>query len=83
MYKASQKAEWDEHARITTATEIGEEAGLLKGEAIGLKKGRKEGLQKGAEKKAVDIAKTMLSEGLDIQLISKMTGLTEKEIKKL
>ncbi len=63
MYKASQKAEWDEHARITTATEIGEEAGLLKG--------RKE------------VAKTMLAEGLDIQLISKMTGLTEKEIKKL
>ncbi len=87
MYKASQKAEWDEHARITTATEIGEEAGLLKGEAIGLKKGlkegRKEGLQKGAEKKAFAIAKTMLSEGFDIQLISKMTGLTEKEIKSL
>ncbi len=83
MYKASQKAEWDEHARITTATEIGEEAGLLKGEAIGLKKGRKEGLQKGREKERFDIAKTMLSEGLDIQLISKMTGLTEKEIKSL
>ncbi len=83
MYKASQKAEWDEHARITTATEIGEEAGLLKGEAIGLKKGRKEGLQKGAEKKAFDIAKTMLSEGLDIQLISKMTGLTEEEVTQL
>ncbi len=63
MYKASQKAEWDEHAHITTATEMGEEAGLLKG--------RKE------------VAKTMLAEGLDIQLISKMTGLTEKEIKKL
>ncbi len=27
MYKASQKAEWDEHARITTATEIGEQKG--------------------------------------------------------
>ncbi len=75
MYKASQKAEWDEHARITTATEIGEEAGLQKG----LKKGER----KGREKERFDIAKTMLSEGLDIQLISKMTGLTEKEIKSL
>ncbi len=79
MYKASQKAEWDEYARITTATEIGEEAGLQKG----LQKGEAIGLQKGAEKKAFDIAKTMLSEGLDIQLISKMTGLSEKEIKSL
>ncbi len=71
MYKASQKAEWDEHARITTATEIGEEAGLQKG------------LKKGREEERFDIAKTMLSEGLDIQLISKMTGLTEKEINSL
>ncbi len=63
MYKASQKAEWDEYARITTATERGE--------------------QKGREEERFDIAKTMLSEGLDIQLISKVTGLTEEEIKKL
>ncbi len=83
MYKASQKAEWDEHARITTATEIGEEAGLQKGlkkgEAIGLQKGETIGLKKGRE----EVAKTMLTEGLDIQLISKVTGLTEKEIKSL
>ncbi len=91
MYKASQKAEWDEYARITTATEIGEEAGLLKGEAIGLKKGRKEGRKEGLQKgEAIGlkkgreaVAKTMLSEGLDIQLISKVTGLSEKEIKSL
>ncbi len=83
MYKASQKAEWDEHARITTATEIGEEAGLLKGEAIGLKKGRKEGLQKGREKERFDIAKTMLAKGMDCKTIAEITGLSEKEITKL
>ncbi len=75
MYKASQKAEWDEHARITTATEIGEEAGLLKGEAIGLKKG--------AEKKAFDIAKTMLAKGMDCKTIAEITGLSEEKIKSL
>ncbi len=83
MYKASQKAEWDEHARITTATEIGEQKGLKKGRKEGREEGRKEGLQKGAEKKAFAIAKTMLSEGLDIQLISKVTGLTEEEVTQL
>ncbi len=87
MYKASQKAEWDEHARITTATEIGEEAGLQKGlqkgETIGLKKGRKEGLQKGAEKKAFAIAKNLLAKGIELQVIVEATGLSEEDIKKL
>ncbi len=67
MYKASQKAEWDEHARITTATEIGEQKGL----------------KKGAEKKAVDIAKNLLAKGMDCNTIAEITGLTEEEIKKL
>ncbi len=91
MYKASQKAEWDEYARITTATEIGEQKGLKKGrkeglqkgETIGLQKGRKEGLLKGAEKKAFDIAKTMLAKGMDCKTIAEITGLSEEEIKKL
>ncbi len=71
MYKASQKAEWDEYARITTATEIGEEAGLQKG------------LKKGAEKKAFAIAKNLLAKGMDCNTIAEITGLTEEEIKKL
>ncbi len=75
MYKASQKAEWDEHARITTATEIGEEAGLLKGEAIGLKKGR--------EEERFDIAKNLLAKGIELQIIMEATGLSEEDIKKL
>ncbi len=75
MYKASQKAEWDEYARITTATEIGEEAGLKKGEALGL--------QKGAEEKAIDIAKTMKVKGMDCKTIAEITGLSEAEVKNL
>ncbi len=75
MYNASQKAEWDEHARITTATEIGEEAGLQKG----LKKGER----KGREKERFAIAKNLLAKGIELQVIVEATGLSEEDIKKL
>lgn len=55
------------------------------------KKARQEGLEEGMEKgkiegenkKAIEIAKKMLLQGLDLSLIQSVTGLTEAEIKKL
>ncbi len=49
MYKARQKAEWDEHARITTATEIGEQKGAEK-KAVDIAKNL---LAKGMDCKAI------------------------------
>jgi hypothetical protein len=48
--------------------EIGREEGLEKG----LEKGREEGLQK----KQLEIAQNMLTDGLDVNLISRYTGLS-------
>ncbi len=45
----------------------------------GLKKGRQEGIEKGVE----DIARKMLDECLDINLIIKCTGLSKEEIEEL
>jgi predicted transposase/invertase (TIGR01784 family) len=45
----------------------------------GLKKGKEEGLKEGK----LDVAKTMLMEGMDISLIVKLTRLPEEEILKL
>jgi predicted transposase/invertase (TIGR01784 family) len=45
----------------------------------GLKKGKEEGLKEGK----LDVAKTMLTEGMDIPLIIKLTRLPEEEILKL
>ena len=42
-----------------------------------------EGIKEGEENKAILIAKTMKKDGADINLISKYTGLTIDEIKKL
>ena len=50
---------------------------------ITLKEERQEGIKEGEENKAIIIAKTMKKDGADINLISKYTGLTIDEIKKL
>lgn len=56
-------------------TELGE---MLINE--GIEKGRKEGLEKGREEQATDTAIKAIEMGLDNKAISKLTGLTEKEI---
>ena len=53
--------------------------GKAEGEAIGRKSGIKEGIKKNKEETALK----MLEEKIDIELISKITGLTEEEIKLL
>ncbi|UCH96577.1 MAG: DNA repair protein, partial [Candidatus Aminicenantes bacterium] len=50
---------------------------------IGQEMGEKRGEKRGIEKKAKETAKRMLEDGLPIDTISKYTGLTADEIKKL
>lgn len=47
------------------------------------KKGIEEGIEKGVEKNNIEIAKKMLEENIDIDFISRMTGLTKEKIKEL
>ena len=67
--------------------EEGEKKGIAQGRAEGLKegekKGRQEGKAEGIQARNLQIAKQMLSKGLDIQLICEMTGLSEAEINAL
>jgi len=57
----------------------GKEEGLKEGKEEGIKEGREEG----AKRKSFDIAKRMLEKGIDVETISELTGLTEKEISEL
>ena len=59
-----------------SAKNIAREEGREEGLKEGLKEGKIEGLKEGK----IEIAKNMLKEGLDIILISKLSGLTIKEI---
>ena len=52
---------------------------FLLGQKMMLNREREEGIKEGQ----ISIAKTMKKDGADINLISKYTGLTIKEIKKL
>ena len=71
--------ERDTYNQIEYARETGREEGHKVGKEEGLTEGRAEG----AKQKSFDIAKRMLEKGIDIETISELTGLTEKEISKL
>jgi len=59
--------------------EDGIEIGVKKGEKIGFKKGEKSGI----EKEKIQIAKMSIKEGLPVEQIAKLTGLSKAEIGKL
>ena len=49
----------------------------------GLAEGMELGMEKGMNQKALDIARNMLADGFDINLIMKYSGLTQEQIDKL
>ena len=60
-----------------------EHAIYAKGVDDGIEKGIQKGKEKGAREKQIEIAKSMLKENMDIEIIIKITGLTKEEIEKL
>lgn len=63
--------------------EFGLEEGLKQGRIEGKEEGLKQGKKEGISQRNVEIAKSMLEENLDINLIIKLTGLTKEEIDNL
>ncbi len=61
----------------------GERKGLKKGLKKGRQEGRQEGLQEGLQEGRQQVVLNMLKEKADIAFISKVTGLSEKTIRKL
>ena len=57
--------------------------GIKEGIEEGIKKGRKEGKLEGLKEGQISMAKAMKKDGADIKLISKYTGLSIEEIRKL
>ena len=74
-YEASKMAYRDIKNSIDTAKQ--------EGLAEGMEKGMKKGMEKGMNQKALDIARNMLADGVDINLIMKYSGLTQEQIEKL
>ena len=78
-YEASKKAYRDIKNSIDTA----KQEGLAEGMELGMKKGMKKGMEKGKNERSLEIAKTMLADAVDINLIMKYSGLTQEQIDKL
>ena len=74
-YEASKKAYRDIKNSIDTAKQEGKQEGLAEGMELGMEKGKNE--------RSLEIAKTMLADGVDINLIKKYSGLTQEQIDKL
>lgn len=72
---------WDTVRTEKTLLKDRYEEGMEKGEAKGLAKGLAQGEAKGSYQKAQEIAKKMLSKGLDDTTVMEMTGLSQEEIK--
>ena len=49
----------------------------------GIAEGMEKGMELGMNQKALDIARNMLADGVDINLIMKYAGLTQEQIEKL
>ena len=74
-YEASKMAYRDIKNSIDTAKQEGKQEGLAEGMELGM--------EKGMNQKALDIARNMLADGVDINLIMKYSGLTQEQIDKL
>jgi len=59
------------------------EEGLAEGRAEGIKEGIKEGRKEGITEEKTRIAKKMLQQGMGIEIIEQITGLTHKEIQEM
>ena len=65
---------------IEIGREEGIEIGREEGIEIGREEGREEGRAEGEQNKAMEIAKNMKGQGLDLAFISQVTGLTTEDI---
>ena len=63
--------------------EIREHDGYVRGHADGVKEGHASGIKEGKAERDRDIAINMLAKGMDVALISELTGLSEEDIAEL
>ena len=62
------------------AYECGVMDGEVRGQKRGEKLGKKQGISEGIKKRNTEIAKSMIDENIDINIISKVTGLTKDQL---
>lgn len=83
--EARELAEFRESSlrEMASAIRYGKDKGKTEGKTEGRAEGLAEGEAKGKIEEKYSIAKSMLKEKLDMDIISKVTGLSKKEIEKI
>ena len=71
------------NTELAEAREEAEERGLEKGIKKGIKQGIEKGIIQGSKAATIDLTKNAINIGLDAKTISKLTGLSIKEIESL
>jgi predicted transposase/invertase (TIGR01784 family) len=82
-YEQSIKAYRDLNNAVATAEQTGKETGYKEGLEVGRKEGIEEGRKEGEHKAKVVMAQAMKRQGISIETIVAVSGLTEEEIKTL
>lgn len=78
-YESRQKFLHDEASLVDSAMKEGNRRGV----EAGFQKGIEQGLEQGKHQAQLDMARNMLSLGLDIEVIAKATGLSQEDIRSL
>ena len=78
-----EKAIRDAENGLRHAKEDGINIGLEKGKKLGLEQGKKLGLEEGRKTSKIEIARNLLQDGMSIEKISTIVGLTKEEIEKI
>ena len=82
-YMAAGRYESDRISMIHESERQGMERGIKQGLEQGIRQGKQEGLEEGSHQKAIETAKNLLSIGLSIENIAKVTGLGTQEVYRL
>ena len=75
--------EYDEEGVMESLKQEAWEDGKAEGIAQGIAQGKSEGIAQGKSEGIAQVAKTMKQAGYDLDAISKLTGITVEELKKL
>jgi predicted transposase/invertase (TIGR01784 family) len=73
----------DHKERLMTIAEQLDQIGLEKGRMEGLEEGRMEGLEEGRHGAFLEVARAMLTCGIDFETVLKTTGLSRDELKRM
>jgi flagellar biosynthesis/type III secretory pathway protein FliH len=68
---------------IQEGIQRGREEGIQRGREEGIQRGREEGIQRGREEGILETAKNLIQQGIPLDVISKATGLSKKELAQL